>query len=478
MNGDPRPFWEKVERTFDYRTPVRDLALFAERDPEYDPLSRLERRLRRPSDHQKYLVTGTVGNGKTSALFHLSANLARDRMVVFFDVYDHFVNRVGDRNALERLEPWELLGLLGLAVIRAGEERFGHRWGDEPKALEKALGKLRKADGGESAEINVVKLARSLAIAAGGVVGSVAGGPATGLLGSGVGKTVADTGLELLEAAADATSWSWRIGFAEGRGRKDQDAEIRELLGAVNGLIMRMQQEYGRRLLLVVDGIDRVQEPERLDVLFVDSSLLGELACDEVFTAPQELLSGGAARRTVAFRTYDHCNVPVLSHTDPTLPGPGLPFFREVVRKRMTVVEAELAERGMAMPSDAPIPEHVVDRLAYYSGGLVRDFVRMVAFAASEAWEAQVPSVTDEIVDETLRDARSIQELRITSDEIVLLEQVMRDPKHKLPTGELAREQLRQQRLLPFPNETPWYYPNPLLTLAVLKPGPRRRSAP
>lgn len=99
--SDPRPFWQQVERTFDYRDPVRNPAWFAERDPSYDPLARLERRLRRPSEHQKYLVTGTVGNGKTSALFHLSANLATERMVVFFDVYEHFVSRVGDRNALE-----------------------------------------------------------------------------------------------------------------------------------------------------------------------------------------------------------------------------------------------------------------------------------------------------------------------------------------------------------------------------------------
>lgn len=464
--SDPRPFWEKVERIFDHQSPVQDLALYAERDPKYDPLAKLDRKLRRPSDHQKYLVTGTIGNGKTSALFHLSSSLAGERMVVFFDVYEHFVSRVGDRSALDRLEPWELLGLLGLVVIRAGEDRFGHRWGKEPKALETALQKLRVADGGKATEIDVAKLARHLVIAASGVVGGVA-------------KLVADTGLKLLDAATDATTWSWQIGVGEGRGRKDQDADVRALLHAVNGLVMRLQQDYGHRLLLVVDGIDRVQRPERLDVLFVASSLLGELSCDEVFTAPQDLLSSGAARRAVSFRTYDLCNIPVLRREDPTQLGPGIPFFHAVVEKRLAAVERDLARRGATMPCEDPIPPTVIDRLAYYSGGLVRDFVRMIAFAASEAWELRAERVTDSIVDETLRDARALQELRITSGDIAVLQEVMQDPEHKLPAGQEAYELLRQQRLLPFPNDTPWYYPNPLLTLAVLPPGRRApRSSP
>lgn len=471
--NDPRPFWEKVERIFDYRKSVRDLALFAERDPKYDAIARLERKLRQPTDHHKYLVTGSVGNGKTSALVHLSSNLVDARTIVFFDVYDHLLNRVGDHNALNRLEPWELMGLLGLAIIKAGEERFGHRWGKEPKALENALRKLREADGGDGAEIQVAKLARGLVVAAGG---ALTGDPVTTALG--VGGPAVDIGLQFLDVAADAASWTWRIGFAEGRERKDQDREIRELLDAVNGLVMRLQQDYGRRLLLIVDGIDRVQVSSRLDVLFVDSLLLGELVCDEVFTAPQELLSGGAVRRTVVFRTHDLWNIPVLNHEDPTQPGPGIPFFRDLVAKRLAVVGAELAARGLSAPSEAPIPPQAIERLAYYSGGLVRDFVRMVAFAAMEAWDARVDAITDAIVDETLRDARALQELRITKEEIELLEAVMLDPDHKLPLGPLAYEQLRQQRLLPFPNDTPWYYPNPLLTLVVLKPGRPRRSTP
>lgn len=469
--SDPRPFWQEVERIFDPKRPVQDPALFARREPRYDPVAGLEKLLRRPFDDQKYLVTGSVGNGKTSALFHLADNLAAARMVVFVDLWAHFQSRVRDPSALDRLDPWELIGLLGLAIVRAGEERFGHRWEGEPKALEKAMKALRQAeDDGAAAEIDVAKLARGLAIAAGGVVGAVTGGPVTAALGAGVAEAAVGTGLQVLDAGSEATSWTWRVGLPKSRQRSDQDAEVRALLYAVNGLIMALQKAYGRRLLLVMDGIDRVREPERLDVLFVHSSLLGELECDEVFTAPTDLLDG-AAQRAVAFRSYDLCNVPVMSRDDPSSPGPGIGFFHEMVAKRLAVVSAKLHQRGLAMPSVAPIPPPVVDALAYYSGGLVREFVRMVAFAAGEAWEARSSEVTDAIVQEVLRDARGLKELRITRDEIELLTEVMQDPQHRLPDGEIARQLLREQRLLPYPNDTPWYYPHPLLTLVLLKPG-------
>lgn len=260
-------FWQEIGEVFDPKRPVRDAALFAHRKREYDEMRRLEKHLGRPFDDQKYLVAGSVGNGKTSSLLYLSDNLAQRRMVVLFDLWTHFQGRVRDVNALDRLEPWELVGLLGLAVLRAGEEHFGLRWTDEPKALEAALRQLRTAEeGGSEAEIDVARLMRGLVVAAGGVAGAVAGGPITAAIGAGAAKASLDAGLHVLDVASDATTWKWRLGLG-GQRRTDQDEEVRNLLHAVNAIIMRLQKENGQRLVLVVDGIDRVRDPERLDLL-------------------------------------------------------------------------------------------------------------------------------------------------------------------------------------------------------------------
>ncbi len=462
---DLRRFWEEVEAIFDPKVAAVDPALFAERDPQYNPLSNIERALRRGTrTNRKYLLVGAVGNGKTSELYHFADKLGRHRMIVLLDLWRHFQEGVGDPGALSRLEPWELLGLLGLAVHRAGEEHFGHKWGDEPKQLEDALEELRKADQGDGPAINVVGLAKTMVIAASGAAGAITGGPLAAALAAKAGQQSVDAGLALLESASSSVSWSWRIGLPRRERREDQD--VRGVLDAVNRMILALQGAYGRRLLLLVDGLDRAAT-ERIRVLFVESALLGDLVCDAVWTAPRAVrrLHGHETR---GFEAQELCNVPVLNREDPSQPGQGLSFYRALVAKRVTAVRRTLRGYGL----EQPFPDAIIDRLAYYSGGLSRDFVRMVQLAAGEAYDAGAESLTDAIVDFTLREARRLKEAEITDKEIELLEHVMGDPSRRLPEGDMAAALVDQQRLLAYPNETTWYYPHPLLTLALLKNQP------
>lgn len=461
-----RQFWQELEAIFDPDVAVERPELFAERDPRYNPLARFQRELRRPSKvHRKYLITGTVGNGKTSELYHLASELATDRMIVLVDLWRHFDASIGDVFALDRLQPWELLGLLGLAIYRAGEQRFGHKWDDEPKQLQDALEQLRRADQGEGAKIDVVALSQGLAVAAGGLLGSVAG-PVGTAVGAALGGTAGSAGLAVLEAVADATSWTWSVGRPNSRRHLDSEPEVRRLVNAVNRLIMTLQSCYDCRLLLIVDGLDRVRDGERARVLFAESSLVRELVCDVMITAPIGLI-GTYAHDSRSPDTHILCNLPVLDREHPGEHGPGIAFFRELVDKRVAEVNRVLPTPG----PPAPFPDPIVARLAYYSGGLPRDFIRLVRMVAGEAWEADTAVVTDDIVELALREARRLKEADIDADDIKLLRAVMDDPDHQRPSGAVATKLLSQQRLLPYPNETVWYYPHPLLTLALLKPS-------
>ncbi len=452
-----RPFWAEIEVIFDPELPVEDPRLFAERDPAYNPLATLERMLQRQTPtHRKVLVAGTIGNGKTSELHHFATRLSGDRMFVLVDLWRHFQGTVGDAAALKHVETWELLGLLGLAIHRAGEELFGHRWKDEPKLLQKALEELRKADQGDKGPaIDVAKLAKGMV-----VVASLGAAALTGPFG-----VAAATGLAITTTVTDAASWQWKIGFS-GRERRE-DQEIHKVLGAVNAMIMALQSAYNRRLLLLVDGLDRAGE-DRMTALFVESGLLGELTCDAVWIAEDSVRRLDS--RVRGFAVHELCNVPVLDRADPTQPGRGLGFFRSLVARRVAVVVEKLGKG----PS-AAFPDELVDRLAYYSGGVTRDFIKMIRMIAGEAWDGEAEAITLEMVDYTLRESRRAKERAMHAGEIELLEQLMIDRERKLPDGELAGKLVADQRMLAYPNETIWYYPHPLLTLALLKP--KRGSA-
>lgn len=60
---------------------------------------------------------------------------------------------------------------------------------------------------------------------------------------------------------------------------------------------------------------------------------------------------------------------------------------------------------------DEAFPNAVIDRIAYYSGGVRWDFFSMMMDAAGEAWDAEVMEIGDEIVDAVLLDARRRKEM-------------------------------------------------------------------
>ena len=464
-----RPFWQAIEAIFDPLTPA-DAALYTERPAKYDATRRLAKDLRRPRVDRNYrraLIAGTVGNGKTSTLLHLAGELTRGRLVVFLDLWRHFERSVGDVAALDRLEPWELLGLLGLALVRAGEDRFGHRWGNEPRRLEAALARLQKYDTPEGPSVDLVKLASSLAIAAGGALSAASGVPVGELLSDVVGEVAADASLKALDGAADAAARTWRIGQSGRRARQDQEPEVRAVVQAVNTLILGLQRALDRPLVFVIDGLDRIRNEARLEALFIGSSLLAELDCDAVVSGPEFMLHG-ASQRVRGFDCLEFSNLPVLQRADPSqLSAAGRDFFRDLVARRVAAL-ARPDPWALAAPPD-PLPAPVIDHLAYYSGGIVRDFVRLVHALAGEAWEADVPAATRAMADLVLDDLRLWKQQRIHAGEIELLRTVMKDPAHGLPSSPHTVDLLRQQRLLPYPNDNQWYYPHPLLTMTLLK---------
>jgi len=280
---------------------------------------------------------------------------------------------------------------------------------------------------------------------------------------------VADTGLKVLDAGADAASWSWYPGKAARKASDDHEA--RPVLDAVNAMIMTLQGAYGRRLLILVDGLDRAGD-ERVRTLFAESALLGQLNCDAVWIAPDGVRRLDASIRGLTIQEL--CNVPVLDRKQPNEPREaGLRFFRSLVTKRLDRARSKLI--GSSGPAD-PFPTELVDELAYYSGGVTRDFIKLVRLATSKALRADAEAIDVTMVEYALRESRRAKERAMNAAEIELLERLMTDPERKLPEGEIAAQLLAEQRLLAYPNETTWYYPHPLLTLALLKPKPSSPS--
>lgn len=435
-------FWEAVYTSFNPIEPVADPELRVPRVGAYSPAEKLVRSLLLPIDARRILVAGSIGSGKSTELLITAERLAPQRVVVLFDLWQHMESSVKDVAAIEHLQAWELIGLVGLAVLRAGTKRFGHKWNGADEALAKAL----SAQSGSGAALDAAKLATGLAVTVGGAIGAAA------------------AGLQVLQSVGDA--WSWQVGLPGARQRSDQDEGVRRVVAATRAIIESLRAGVGgRKIVVIIDGLDRVRRPEAFEWLFVESDLLRSLPCDVVVSAHLAMVQRYRGRLRFDER-YDLANEPVADRNDPWRPGPRIGFFRDLVDRRL----AAIASRGISVPPHI-LPDPLLERLAWCSGGRLRDFMGFMRHIAREGLGSDVDVVNDALVESIIDEERRIRSDGLNNDEIEVLDGVARDPAHRLPGSDIAIRLLEQQLILSYPNEDAWYLPHPLLMLTLIRPG-------
>jgi len=444
--AQPRDTWQEIFQRFDPDVPP-DPRWRAERD--LSPFGEIVNALDRTFTMPHVLLTGTTGTGKTTELLRVAEQRARKgaEFVIFLDLDRHFNETVGDSAALTGIASWEVCYLVGIALIRAAGDRFGYTFPeDQQQELQEAWKALAKATGtpAPGAQLDVGALAKSLTV----TVSSVAAPTATAVV----------TGLKLLEGVAGAVKWSM------GRSQKvvsDQDLPAQSLLACVNRMLATFRQR-AMNALVIIDGLDRIRDIDRAEQLFVASEMIGRLDCPLVVSGPFPLrnhMATALARRFSEKLTL--ANAPVLDARYARKYGPGVAFLCDVYRKRVADLHAQDS-----------IDAAELERLAYYSGGRPRDFVRTIRMLAGDAWTADAPRATREMVDHVLKKARLQWEQGLDRGHIDALEAIVRDPKHLLPDTETARDLLKYGRLLPYSNGSEWFYPHPLLTMSLVLSDP------
>lgn len=443
MTTKPKQFWEAAYGIFNPVEPVADPELRVPRVGAYSPAEKIVPSLLLPIDPRRILVAGSIGSGKSTELLIIAERLAPERVVVLFDLWQHMESSVEDVAAIEHMQAWELIGLVGLAVLRAGSKRFGHKW----KGADEALGKALASQSGGGAALDVAKLATGLTVTVGGALGAAA------------------AGLQVLQSVGDA--WSWQVGLPGARRRSDQDEGVRRVVAATRAIIESLRVGLGgRKIVVVIDGLDRIRGSEAFKGLFVESDLLRSLLCDVVVSAHLAMVQ--RYRGSLRFdERYDLANEPVADRHDPWKPGPRIGFFRELVDRRLGAI----ASRGVAVPPDV-LPDPLLERLAWCSGGRLRDFMGFMRHIAREAlMDGAVERVSEALVERVVdAERRSISD-GLNLDQIELLKGLARDPDHRLPGSDIAIDLLEQQLILSYPNKDAWYLPHPLLMITLIAPG-------
>lgn len=470
----PLEMWAEIQNRFEPNEPVplNRQDWFATRT--YDPIESIQRLLSLPIKDPAqlcFLYLGTIGTGKSSELRRLAREQGKRDFVVVLDLIDHFERVVGNAALIQHITAWEVCFLTGLVLYEAARERWAIEFPENTlKDLESAWRAAAQDTDSPAvtAKLDLAKLAKTIfSLAATAVAGPVAG-------------VATDKTFDFVDGTFSALSADWNLPIGNAKKPLSSNSPAsRRLLVSVNNIIATIQKKH-QRVVLIIDGLDRIHEADRIREVFIDTDILTRLFCPLVVCGPFRLRHDAQVQQVRVFSNnnniHTHANEPVLLQNNPKQNGNGVAFFYELYKKRVSDIKAEGA-----------IPYDLLMKLAYYSGGRARDFVRLVRVLAIEAMllctqstkDIPAPKIaTPELVDRSIDMVRRQLEIGLHAGHLRVLQSVIDDPQHRLPNEPLTEELLLNAWLLPFPNRSEWFYPHPLLLLQQLQSFPSATPSP
>ncbi|MGL5195410.1 MAG: hypothetical protein ACRC8Y_17650 [Chroococcales cyanobacterium] len=267
----------------------------------------------RPSS--THLIIGGIGSGKTTELL-----IARDLINELEDTYAHYLD-VSLEADISQMKPGVLLAMVGVAIAELVSD-------SDHQNMDKSIETIRKLAYGyqDIIEHNTDYDDHGLPDSYISVVER---------------KGIIPTGSKVPE-------------------------EIQELLGAIKSLKEVLSEKHGK-LVLLLDGLDRIDEIELFVQLIRDVKFLSELGMGMVLIGPiQSVYSKYKSSIEITVDSFSY---------QPCFDVAKDPSARDFFAKILTV-----------RASEGFLGQSSVDRLIHYSGGMLRDLINLTQSSIEEAY--------------------------------------------------------------------------------------------
>lgn len=413
--------WSTVFNIFDPYEPLSGsklAACFVER--EDSPLPNLEFRLQPGHLEQKVLLVGQRGCGKTSELFKLISEIQSDYFTVYVDLYGSL--------DLEMTSRIELLFCIGTAVYKAAKEA---RLKPPKRLWEELISSLSTLVREQTRQSN-------FCIDPAAALQSV--------------LSTAGIAVPSLAAAGHAIGDSIRFGF--GVGRKDiekleLEPVLREVIQRVNAIIEAVEQAASKPVLLVADGLDKIEDEGQAAFIFGRSWVLRAIHGQAIYTVPTVLYYSTAFRGVKdRFSCEELPNVRLHARGGREELNPvGISTMQELVERRLKAAGMDL--------------EHVFTReglrlLIRMSGGMMRDMVSLVRQAAIRAGQAKQALIDLQCAQYVVRKVRREWEAALYKEHYLSLERIERSGGLVEESDSVGMELLRDRYVVSYENGGFW----------------------
>lgn len=217
----------------------------------------------------------------------------------------------------------------------------------------------------------------------------------------------------------------------------------------------------GKKLLVIIDDLDKIKSVLQIRSVFIENrSYIFGLKCKKIIAIPIHL--------TRAPEIFNYTQYPIrqfiLRITPNQLEKPIKPSKEETrkIRDNLRSLKEVIVKR--IAPDCSLIDDNALDKAIEFSGGIIRQLVRIVYIAAVQVRAAKGEKITlDDIVEAVELLTNDMARTILSSDKIRLLDTVL---KRNIPVAEDSEkfiELLHAVNVLSYENGKPWYEVNPII---------------
>lgn len=231
-----------------------------------------------------------------------------------------------------------------------------------------------------------------------------------------------------------------------------------DFLGLVNQMIGRYAEENGgRRILAVFDDLEKIVNPAQVQALFIENrNYLTELQCKKIIITPVSL-----ALDVRFLHDVKECflGLKIKEHTDSATSPAGL---GEDYRLLCEIAYQRVARRELYAPG-------VIEKAIWYSGGNIRQFIRLLGEACLHSYMYEGCSISAEDMDIAVSKLKKNMQPALMNNRRLLLLLKSVGERRSAATGdhEMLATALSSLFVFIYQNGNWWSSVNPLLEQSV-----------
>ncbi|RMI17499.1 MAG: hypothetical protein D6681_03305 [Calditrichaeota bacterium] len=235
--------------------------------------------------------------------------------------------------------------------------------------------------------------------------------------------------------------------------RESVGRNITELLEAINLIIQEIQTRLpkGKQLLVIIDDMEKIPDVNRADALFNQAGgYMIMPRCKIVYTLPIALYYNVKIKQILNTfsRAYFLKNITIFDESSRSLKPDQVDFMRKYIGKRMDLSLMEPGAQDVAIE---------------YSGGVVRELVRIVKDAIIKALARGFSTVTQDLVQAVIIDLRNEYGRGLVGRHYRVLDTVLEGRENEVDDEKTLMELYHSRVLLEYENGSRWIAINPIV---------------